>query len=194
MAKPRKKANDKKVDPDADLIKAVAAGDGDAFETLVKKYERPVLNTAFRYVGDASAAEDAAQEVFLKIWRNAKRFKGKSTFSTWLYRIVVNYCLNYKAKRKTREAVPLDEAVMNQSPGPDEEYAKAKTVQVVRKAVAGLPCKQRTALVLSKFGKLSYKEIAEIMGVSLSSVESLVFRAKQNLRKKLTPMRESGAV
>jgi RNA polymerase sigma-70 factor (ECF subfamily) len=194
VAEPHKIGNDKKVDPDADLIAAVAAGDGDAFETLVKKYERLVLNTAFRYLGDASAAEDAAQEAFLKVWRNVKRFKGKSTFSTWLYRIVVNHCLNYKAKRKTREAVPLDEAVMNRSPGPDEEYVKTRTVRVVREAVADLPGKQRTALVLSKFEKLSYKEISEIMGVSLSSVESLVFRAKQNLRKKLTPMRKCGAV
>jgi RNA polymerase sigma-70 factor (ECF subfamily) len=179
---------------DAGLIAATANGDADAFETLVKKYEQRVLNTAFRYLGEATAAEDAAQEVFLKVWCNAKRFKGKSAFSTWLYRIVVNHCLNYKAKRKTSGAVPLDETVMNQSPGPDEEYAKSKTVQVVREAVADLPGKQRTALVLSKFEKLPYKEIADIMGLSLSSVESLIYRAKKNLRKKLAPLTEINAL
>jgi RNA polymerase sigma-70 factor (ECF subfamily) len=194
VTEPYDNPNVEKVDPDADLIGAVASGDEDAFETLVRKYERRVLNIAYRYLVNTPAAEDAAQEIFLKVWRNAKRFKGKSSFSTWLYRVVVNHCLNYKVKRKTRETVSLNEAVTNRSPGSDEEYARAKTVQVVREAVTDLPGKQRMALVLSKFEGRSYKEIAEIMGVSLSSVESLIFRAKQNLKEKLSPMRKRGAI
>lgn len=177
---------------DAGLITAAANGDADAFEALVKKYERRVLSTAFRYLGEATAAEDAAQEIFLKVWRNAKRFRGKSSFSTWLYRIVVNHCLNAKAKR--REILPLNEAVAEEGPNVEERYEKKRTARVVREAVDGLPGKQRMALVLSKFDGRSYKEIAEIMGVSLSSVESLIYRAKRNLRKKLAPLTERNAL
>jgi len=175
---------------DADLIAAVATGDADAFETLVRKYERLVLSTAFRYLGDATAAEDAAQEIFIKVWRNAKRFRGKSSFSTWLYRVVVNHCLNAKSKRKHRETLPLDEAVAEESPNVEGQYEKERTARAVREAVEGLPGKQRIALILSKFDERSYKEIAEIMGMSLSSVESLIYRAKRNLRRKLAPLME----
>jgi RNA polymerase sigma-70 factor (ECF subfamily) len=173
---------------DSDLIVATANGDANAFEALVKKYERRVLSTAFRYLGEAVAAEDAAQEVFLKVWRGAKRFRGKSSFSTWLYRIVVNHCLNAKAKR--RKTVPLNEADGEEGSNVEDRYEKKRTTRVVREAVDGLPGKQRMALVLSKFDGRSYKEIAEIMDVSLPSVESLIYRAKRNLRKKLAPLME----
>jgi RNA polymerase sigma-70 factor (ECF subfamily) len=192
VAEPHDNASDKKVDPDADLIAAVASGDENAFEKIVKKYERPVLNTAFRYVGDASAEEDAALEIFLKVWRNAERFRGKSSFSTWLYRIVVNHCLNAKAKRL--KTLPLNEAVGEEGSNVEKQYEEEITARVVREAVDGLPGKQRIALILSKFEGRSYKDIAEIMSVSLSSVESLIYRAKRNLRKKLAPLIERNAV
>lgn len=184
MAKSTDKAGPEPTD--ADLIAATVNGDADAFETLVIKYERRVLNTAFRYLGESTAAEDAAQEIFLKVWRNAKRFRGKSSFSTWLYRIVVNHCLNAKAKR--RKTLPLNEAVGEKGPNVEERYEKERTARAVREAVDGLPGRQRMALVLSKFEGRSYKEIAEIMSVSLSSVESLIFRAKRHLRKKLASL------
>lgn len=179
---------------DADIIDSVAAGDADAFETLVRKYERRVLSTAYRYVGDSTAAEDVAQEVFIKVWRNAKRFKGKSSFSTWLYRIVVNQCLNYREKRKRAQTAPLNESIEAAGLSPDEEYEREKKNRLVRTAVDELPGRQRMALLLSKFEGRSYAEIAEIMKVSLSSVESLIFRAKQNLKSKLGPLIEKGYV
>lgn len=177
---------------DAALITAVAAGDADAFEELVRKYERPVLSTAYRYLGDRVAAEDAAQDIFLKVWRRARTFKGKSSFSTWLFRIAVNHCLNFREKRRRRRAEPLEEGIPDARPGPAERYEAEATSRLVREAMGGLPGKQRMALILSKFEGRSYKEIAHMMGVSLSSVESLIFRAKQNLKKKLLPLRESG--
>jgi RNA polymerase sigma-70 factor (ECF subfamily) len=194
VTEPYDNPNVEKVDPDADLIGAVASGDEDAFETLVRKYERRVLNIAYRYLVNTPAAEDAAQEIFLKVWRNAKRFKGKSSFSTWLYRVVVNHCLTLKSKRERRETGPLDDSARRAGPRLDEQLEKAEKVEVIREAVGDLPGKQRMALVLSKFEGRSYKEIAEIMGVSLSSVESLIFRAKQNLKEKLSPMRKRGAI
>lgn len=176
-------------DPDAEEAAAIAAGDEDAFERFVRKYERPVLSTIYRYVGDRVAAEDVAQEVFLKVWRRAGSFKGRSSFSTWLYRVVVNQCLNFRRKRARVKNVPLDEAVAAADPGWDERLDEAAKAAAVRAAVAELPPKQRVALILCKFDGRSYREIAEVMGTSTSSVESLLFRAKQNLKEKLLPLK-----
>lgn len=181
-------------DPDAELAAAVAAGDADAFEKLVKKYERPVLSTIYRYVGDRVAAQDVAQEVFLKVWRRAKSFKGRSSFSTWLYRVVVNQCLNFRQKRSRVKNVPLDESLVQGGPGPDERLDAARRAAAVRAAVDELPARQRMALILSKFEGRSYREIAEIMRTSTSSVESLIFRARRALKKKLLPLRERGEI
>jgi RNA polymerase sigma-70 factor (ECF subfamily) len=177
-------------DPDGELAAGIAAGDADAFERFVKKYERPVLSTIYRYVGDRVAAEDVAQEVFLKVWRRAKSFKGRSSFSTWLYRVVVNQCLNFRRKRARAKNVPLDEAVVADGPALDEGLDEANKAAAVRAAVDELPPRQRMALILSKFEGCSYREVAEIMRTSTSSVESLLFRAKHNLKKKLLPLEE----
>lgn len=179
-------------DPDAGYVKEVAAGDENAFEQLVKRYEHAVLNTIYRYIGNENEAEDLAQEVFVKVWRNARKFKGRSKFSTWLYRIVVNQCLNYRTKH-TKKLVSLDgttkTATTLESSGVEMEFERREKVEMVKKAVDELPKAQRIAIILSKYEGKSYKEIAQIMGVSLSSVTSLIFRAKDNLRKRLLPLR-----
>lgn len=176
-------------DPDAELIEMVKAGDADAFEKLLKRYQQPVLSTVYRYTGDAAAAEDLAQEVFIKVWEKARSFKGRSKFSTWLYRITVNHCLNYQAKRKLRWTEQLDERMTDPGKGAEERFEADRTAGIVRQAVGELPDRQRIALILSRFEENSYAEIAEIMKVSLSSVESLIFRAKSNLKKKLAPLK-----
>lgn len=181
-------------DPDAALAAAVAAGDAASFEQLVKKYERPVLNTIYRYVGDKAAAEDVAQEVFLKVWSRIKTFQSKSTFSTWLYRVVANQCINFRDRRARRRAEPLSDLLPDGRADLYEQYEKETTSRLVREAVNGLPGNQRLALILSALEGRPYREVAEIMGVSLSSVESLIFRAKQNLKKKLLPLKERGEV
>ncbi len=181
-------------DPDAELVAAVAAGDAASFEQLVKKYERPVLNTIYRYVGDRAAAEDVAQEVFLKVWRRLSTFKRRSTFSTWLYRLVANQCFNFRDRRARRRAEPLSDSVPDGRADLHERFERETTSRLVREAVRELPGRQRLALILSKFEGRSYREVAEIMGVSLSSAESLIFRAKQNLKKRLLPLRERGEI
>ncbi len=180
-------------DPDRTLVEKTAAGDGDAFGELVKKHEHSVLNTIYRYIGSYNEAEDIAQEVFIKVWKKAGSFRGRSMFSTWLYRIVVNQCLNYKSKHR-RQLVSLDET-MEKGRTPDAlkveiELEQREKAEIVRRALDELPERQRIALVLSRFEGRAYKEIAEIMGVSLSSVESLIFRGKENLRKRFLPLRE----
>ncbi len=189
------KSLERSKDADVDAIRSVAAGDEGAFESLVEKYKHAVLNTSYRYLGDYSEAEDMAQEVFVKVWRNAARFKGNSKFSTWLYRIVVNHCISHKRKHKV-PLVPLDEvnglAEQGRDSRVEDQIEDRETSARIRELIAELPSRQKMALVLSAYEHKSYEEIASVMGVTLSSVTSLVFRAKDNLRKKLLPLKLAG--
>ena len=129
-----------------------------------------------------------AQEIFIKVWRNAKKFKGKSKFSTWLYRITANHCLNYRRRRKSANVSLDDLTEHGRTPDAlkvEPDWEQKRQIELVRKAVNELPERQRMALVLAQYEGRSYKEIAEIMKVSVSSVESLIFRARGQLRKKL---------
>ncbi len=188
---------EEKGDQDLSLVRRAAEGDELAFEELVKKYQKPVLNIIYRYTGDYDQAEDIAQEVFFKVWQKIKTFKGRSKFSTWLYRIVVNQCLDYRRKNK-EELISLDkkweggktpEALTVELDSPPE-----KKVEIVRKAIQELPESQRIALILSKFEARPYQEIAEIMGISLAAVESLIYRAKDKLKNRLRSLRERGEI
>jgi RNA polymerase sigma-70 factor (ECF subfamily) len=184
-------------DPDLELIRRTARGDEEAFEELVEKHKRPLLNTVYRYIGDPEDAEDLAQEVFVKVWKNASGFKGRSKVSTWLYRIAVNACLNDRRKRKHR--VESLDRMQESGRTPDalvaeEDRESAERNRIVREALSELPGRQRMALMLSRFEGRSYKEIAEIMDTSLSSVESLIFRAKEGLARRLLPLRERGEI
>ncbi len=189
--------NVSRIDSDAGLIQQVAQGNENAFEQLVKKYQHPVFNTIYRYIGNYDDVEDVAQEVFIKVWRHAKSFKGKSKFSTWLYRIVVNQCLNYRRKHKQRQ-VSLDEmSEKEQIPESlviEVDQEQRRKAEIVRQAIHELPERQRIALVLSKYEGRTYKEIAEMMKTSISSVESLIFRAKMSLKEKLLQLRKNGKI
>jgi RNA polymerase sigma-70 factor (ECF subfamily) len=178
---------------DLDLVVRVARGDEAAFDELVRKHQYSVFNTIHRYVGDRSAADDIAQEVFVIVWNKAGTFKGKSSFATWLYRIVVNQCLQFRRRRQRRPAAISIDAMDAESP-PDalqvgDGREQAERTAAVRQALAELPDRQRIALVLSHYEGHTYSEIAEMMGTSVPSVESLIFRAKDELRRKLIRLR-----
>lgn len=178
---------------DTQLIALTAKGDEKAFEQLIKKYQQAVFSTVYRYTGYYDCVEDLAQEIFVKIWRNAAKFKGKSKFSTWLYRIVVNHCLNYNSKHKVT-SISLDE-LAKQGRTPDSlivqsDWGKKQQIEQVQKAISELPERQRIALVLAHYEHKSHEEIAQIMQISLSSVHSLIFRARCTLKKKLKKLLE----
>jgi RNA polymerase sigma-70 factor (family 1) len=180
---------------DLDLAVRVAQGDEAAFDELVHKYQRSVINTVHRYVGEYDAADDIAQEVFVIVWNKAGTFKGRSSFSTWLYRIVVNQCLQFRRRRQRRPAAVSIDAMDAETP-PDalqvgDGRDQAERTAAVRQALAELPDRQRIALVLSHYEGHTYSEIAEMMGTSVPSVESLIFRAKDELRRKLIGLRSA---
>lgn len=187
------KGNDNTTNDDLLLITQTAKGDEKAFTQLIRKYQQVVFSTIYRYTGYYDCVEDLAQEIFVKVWRNADKFQGKSKFSTWLYRIVVNHCLNYNSKHKI-DPISLDE-LTKQGTVPDSlkvqsDREKQQKIEQVKKAVSELPDRQRIALVLAHYEHKSHEEISEIMHVSVSSVHSLIFRARHALKKKLRKLLE----
>ncbi|MBW2221436.1 MAG: RNA polymerase sigma factor [Deltaproteobacteria bacterium] len=185
-------------DPDNELMKRIGSGEIAAFKPLVEKYQRMVMATIYRYTGSSHDVEDLAQEIFFKVFKAAKRYTPQAKFSTWLYRIVANHCFNYRRSQK-RDAIvtSLDHSFPGredepslQLAGPKEKQPENRVQQqeletALRRAISELPDRQRMAIVLYRFEGLSYKEITKVLGCSLSSVESLLFRAMTNLKEKL---------
>lgn len=180
-------------DPDLQLINATGRGDREAFTSLVRKFQGPLLNFITRYVGgDRSLAEDIAQEVFLRIFRAAHRFEARSKVSTWIFHIAYNQTMTEMERRKRhrgiREAVihrREDAGSIEPSVEPFERFELEEEIQA---ALGLLPENQRAALLLRVKEDLSYQEIAEVIGVSVQSVESLLFRARTTLRQHLKKM------
>ncbi|MGB7062930.1 MAG: sigma-70 family RNA polymerase sigma factor [Candidatus Zixiibacteriota bacterium] len=182
---------------DAELIQKIAAKDHAAFKALVDRYQGLVVNTCYGLLGNRQDAEDVAQEVFLQVYKSAGEFRREAKLSTWLYRIAVNRSLNFLRDKKRSgwlrslssllegEHQRVVELPASNSDQPDVALEKKERNVVVQKAIDSLPEKQRTAFVLHKYEGLSYQEIAGIMHRSLSSVESLIHRAKSNLQREL---------
>jgi len=174
---------------DEKLMMSVAQGDIAAFEQLVNKYKRPVINVIYRFIGRQGDAEDLAQEAFLRVYEARNRYRPIAKFSTWLYKIVTNLCLNYKRRP---EPLSLDEISVNpssNSPTPEVLLESEERNAMIRAAIDSLPRNQRMAIILQRFEDASYKEIANTMGISVSAVESLIYRAKQTLKEELGPLR-----
>jgi RNA polymerase sigma-70 factor (ECF subfamily) len=177
-----------KDDIDADLLLRSAAGDLDAFDALVTRNRRWVLGLTYRYIGDASEAEDLSQEAFVRLFLSRQSYRPTARFSTFLQRIVVNLCLNEARRRRRRPVEPLEQGKRRlAAPGGDPglQAAQGELTQQVMAALRQLPDAQRMAVVLNRYGDLSYREIAETMDCTLKSVEALLYRAKQSLLEQL---------
>lgn len=184
-------------DPDAEVLARVAAGDTAAFEALVRRHQDRLVGVCQRLLGDREEARDAAQEVFLKAFRKAGSYRPRGRVSTWLYRIAVNHCLNRLRRRKvvrflsfgspegalgddppTRPSRPDPE---DPAPDPHATLEARRRWAATRRAIDRLPEGQRAVLVLAKFEGLSYREIAEVLGITVGAVESRLFRAMRSL-------------
>ena len=169
---------------DREAVAAAQRGDREAFDRLVERYQRDVYRLCYRYVNSHADANDMAQEVFLKAYRALGRFRGDSSFSTWLYRIAVNTCLNFRAARSPA-AAELPEALPDRSPGALDRLEGDERAQRVRAAVTRLPQKQRATLILKVYHDLTHEEVAGILGSSVGTVKANLFHALGNLRKML---------
>ena len=174
------------------IIEACRQGDPDAFRALYEVYKDKVYSIALYFFhGDQAAASDATQQVFLKLLRNIGKFSGDSEFSTWLYRLVVNTCMDSSRRARARRAEPLESAtrVPGNAAQQDDAVLARQTAQSIQSALSDLPAKFRIAVLLRYFEDLSYAEMADSLGCSLGTVASRLNRAHKMLAGKLERLR-----
>jgi RNA polymerase sigma-70 factor (ECF subfamily) len=183
---------------DADFIVGLKNGDQDVFKKLVEQHQVPLVRLCKGFLHDEEDARDIVQETFIEVFESIHHFRQDARLSTWLYRIAVNKSLNLLRKKKiNRLLVSLDVFSAKETndveygttgPGqnlPGDKLEKNEKMKQIRKAVDSLPGNQRIVFILNKYMDLTNKEVAEVMDISLSAVESLMHRAKMNLQKKL---------
>lgn len=182
---------------DAEVMLRVKAGDDSAFEYLVQKYRRPMVSFMFRMAHNAAAAEDLAQEVFLRVYRSRANYEPSAKFTTWLYRIATNLAVNFA--RDTRHERPetmvsVDEPdqetgmtvdVPDSTLSAEEQIMRRERMAAIRQRVQSLPERQRTAVLMHKYQQMDYRQIAEVLKLSESATKSLLFRAYETLRVQL---------
>jgi RNA polymerase sigma-70 factor (ECF subfamily) len=192
------------LDPDAALMLRVKRGNRAAFAELVEKYRQPVMNLVYRTLRDETEAEDLAQNVFLQVYKSRSRYKRTAKFSTWLFTIARNLCLNELRRRSRHPAESLEETRGEHEGQPQRQYEDKKNflptetllhgelAQKIEEALAELPENQRTAILLCRQEDLSYEEIAGVLGCSLSATKSLIHRGREVLKQKLKPYLRTG--
>jgi RNA polymerase sigma-70 factor (ECF subfamily) len=191
-------------DPDTLLMLRVKRGDRDSFTELVERWKHPVIGFIYRTLPDPDEAEDLAQATFVQLWKTAGRYQPTARFSTFLFTIARNLCLNEIRRRVRHPADSLDEPRPDdedhplrqiedrRQPSADAEVTRSELFHLVEEALAALPEKQRTALALCRDGELSYEEIASVLGTSLQATKSLIHRARETLKGRLKPYLGSG--
>jgi len=167
------------------LMGRIATGDAPAFRLLLDRHLAAVTAFCYRQLGDRSEAEDAAQDTFLKVWQAAAGWKPEAKPTTWIYRIAVNQCIDRHRKRRPQADLDAAADVASADPNPEQAATRADLDRKVRTAMEALPERQRLALVLCHYQGLSQAEAAEILGTGVGAVESLLGRARRELKKLL---------
>nr|WP_243423595.1 sigma-70 family RNA polymerase sigma factor [Anaerotignum lactatifermentans] len=185
----------------AELVALARQGDMDAFEALILQHEKIVYNIAFRMMGGGEDVKDMAQEVFLKVYRNLERFDGKSAFSTWIYRIAVNTCIDEIRKRKGKQTYSLDAELEDEDGNykkqfadeggrPEEEILQKELRGEVLAALETLSPEHKAAVILRDIRGYSYEEIAEMIQMPLGTVKSRISRGRAQLKEEILKIRE----
>jgi RNA polymerase sigma-70 factor, ECF subfamily len=192
------------LEPDAALMLRVKEGDSAAFTELVDKYKQPVMNLVTRMLRDQTEAEDVAQNVFVQVYRSAHRYEITAKFSTWLFTIARNLCLNEIRRRSRHPTESMDARHPDQSELPLQQFEDKKGAtppqsllhseleEKTAEAIAELPENQRMALMLCRQEDLSYEDIAKVLNCSVSATKSLIFRGRETLKARLKPYVQSG--
>jgi RNA polymerase sigma-70 factor (ECF subfamily) len=171
-------------DSDEALMAKVARGDERAFQLLSRRHLPAMLGVARRILGNAAEAEDVAQEAFMRVWTHAPRWQPLAQFRTWLTRVVVNLCLDRK-RRAPWVALETAGEIVDPTPGAGERAEVDERERMLATAIEKLPARQRSAIVLTYGEGMSNAQVAEILDTSVSAVETLLVRGKQNLRRAL---------
>jgi len=182
---------------DLDLINRFKGGDASAFDEIIFKYQDKIYNLCYHMLGNSHDTEDAAQDVFLKAYQSLNKFKPDASLHTWLYRIAVNTCIDYKRKpffeslfKSSKEGDEFVADHPSYSPSPERLYESEQIGKAIHLALGRLSEKLRTVIVLKEIEGLSYGEIAEVLGVSIGTVKSRISRAREELKELLKKFRE----
>lgn len=188
-------ATDTRSDDDLDvaLMLRVKTGDHAAFQELVERHQNVIVGTVAKMLGNASDAPDIAQQVFIRLWKSAPRYKRKAKFTTFLFTIMRNLVFNESKKRsrqkthslEERESESFQQVADSPEKSPDSEVLQGELQAAVDKAINALPEKQRMAVILRRYENMAYDQIAEILDISVSAVKSQLFRARAELRESL---------
>lgn len=178
---------------DVRLMQLVSGGDMVAFEQLVERHQALVVGTVGRMLGNNAEVEDIAQQVFLRVWKSAKRYQPRAKFTTWLLKITRNLVFNELRRRKRHATTPLQTEIPGEEmqiadqrgQTPDASMLEKELRRAIESAIGELPESQRMAVVLRRYEELSYEQIAEVLDQSVPAVKSLLFRARTELRERL---------
>jgi len=179
---------------DVRLMQLVGGGDTSAFEQLIERHQALVAGTVARMLGSNSDAEDIAQQVFIRVWKSARRYVPRAKFTTWLLKITRNLVFNELRRSKRHAHIPLQsEPGAEEIPlkdetnsAPDASLLETELQRAIDEAIMQLPESQRMALVLRRYEQLSYEQIAEVLDLSVPAVKSVLFRARTELRTRLS--------
>jgi RNA polymerase sigma-70 factor (ECF subfamily) len=179
---------------DVRLMQLVAEGDTSAFEQLIERHQALVAGTVARMLGSNSDVEDIAQQVFIRVWKSARRYIPRAKFTTWLLKITRNLVFNELRRSKRHAHISLqsepgaEEVLLKdeKNPAPDASLLETELQRAIEEAIIQLPESQRMALVLRRYEQLSYEQIAEVLDLSVPAVKSVLFRARTELRTRLS--------
>ncbi|MFD2258078.1 RNA polymerase sigma factor [Luteolibacter algae] len=183
---------------DHQLMAAITTGDHRAFRQLVERHQNAVVGTVSKMLGNANDSEDIAQQVFIRVWKHAKRYKPDNKFTTYLYTIVRNLVYNESRRRSRKKTVSSDQREedyhlqhpADSSAQPDSTLLNAELRLAIDTAIQNLPENQRMAVILRRYENLPYEEIAQVLGATVPAVKSLLFRARTTLRETLADYME----
>ncbi|MDD4297974.1 MAG: sigma-70 family RNA polymerase sigma factor [Ruminiclostridium sp.] len=182
------------------LVEKSAEGDIDAFETLIKSHQKKVYNIALRMTKNPEDAQELSQDAFVRAFIAIKKFRGDSSFATWLYRITMNVCTDFLRKRNKATVVSIEQSVYenqqttmqltDDEPGPDEISEKNQLKKLVKEAMELLPPEHREVLILRDLLDMTYKDIANTLSINEGTIKSRINRARENLKKVITSRSE----
>ena len=184
-------------DPDWPLVRALQQGNENALAELIAKYEQPLFRFIYRYVGEEETARDVLQETFVRVYFNARRFKPRAKFSTWLHTIAANLCRDFARSKQAHQARattsfevsdPDQSRTASSAETPAEALLHAERLRSLQKAIAELPHKLKTALIHFALERRTQAECAQLLGVSAKTVETRVYRARKLLQEKLAEL------